>query len=203
MNSQLKIALLGFGLSLQTACVPAFLDKYKREEVRASQAKSAAAPGSAATASTPAPSSSRSARATAGITQIADTVFRVPMTYDRTWDTMVDVLLRNYNLQIVEKSTGILTTEWDSYYLDGKVHRNKVSIRLKRIGNQGVDLTVHNNVEVLSRVPDGVSEIWLPSDRFKPEIGRIIQNLAIASGQPKPKLAADFTPSGEAPKPTM
>src|SRR6476469_1649620 len=163
MNSQMKIVVLGLGLTLQTACVPAFLDKYKREEVRSSQNKKASAPGSSASAdatsaSTPSPSS-RGSRQMAAITQIGDGVFRVPMTYDRTWDTIVDVLLRNYNLQIVEKNTGILTTEWDSFYLDGKVHRNKVSIRLKRIGNQGVDLTVHNNVEVLSRVPDGLSEV--------------------------------------------
>ncbi|MBC7531610.1 MAG: hypothetical protein H7318_08540 [Oligoflexus sp.] len=199
MKSQWKIAILGLGLSLQTACVPAFLDKYKREEVRNSQNKKAA---TAEASSTPAPTT-RNGRQMAAITQIGDGVFRVPLNYDRTWDTIVDVLLRNYNLQIVEKNTGILTTEWDSFYLDGKVHRNKVSIRLKRVGNQGVDLTVHNNVEILSRVPDGLSEVWLPSDRNKPEVGRIIQNLAIATGSPKPQLAADMMSSGEAPKPAM
>ncbi|RZA26028.1 MAG: hypothetical protein EOP10_04910 [Proteobacteria bacterium] len=196
MFSTTRLLALGLILSLQSACVPAFLDKYKREEVRTQQqrgtAQTAAAPG------TP----SASGRRTPGIQQISDGVFRVPLSYDRTWDAVVDVLLRNYNLQIVEKSTGILTTEWDSFYLDGKVHRNKLSLRLKTRGNQGVDLTVHNNVEVLSRVPDGVSEIWLPSDRTKPEIGRIIQNLAIQSGQPKPTLTAEYQPATEAPKPT-
>ncbi|MBC7660241.1 MAG: hypothetical protein H7249_11095 [Chitinophagaceae bacterium] len=202
--------LFGFGFQL-TACVPAFLDKYKREEVRASQQKAAARPGktadgTGAPAATPSAYSSffsRTPKETVGITQIGDGVFRIPLSYDRTWDTIVDVLLRNYNLQIVDKSTGILTTEWDSFYLDGKVNRNKVSVRLKRAGSQSVDLTVHNNVETLSRIPDGVSEVWLPSDRVKPEIGRIIQNLAIASGQPKPTLAADMKPAVEAPKPAM
>lgn len=189
LNKVLSLSLL---VSLQVACVPAFLDKYKREEVRNSQQKSAARPPSSA-ADVPAQATAR--RAPPSIIQIADGVFRVPMTYDRTWDAVVDVLLRNYNLQIVEKNTGILTTEWDSYYLDGKVHRNKVSLRLKRLGNRGVDLTVHNNVEVLSRVPDGVSEVWLPSDRTKPEIGRIVQNLAIQTGQPKPTLTADYRPA--------
>ncbi len=202
MKSLVTIAFFSLGLSFHMACVPSFLDKYKREEVRASSAKSGASPLTAQ--GSPAPASpSRPGRSLASITQIGEGLFRVPMTYDRAWDTMVDVLLRNYNLQIVDKNTGILTTEWDSYYLDGKVHRNKVSMRLKRVGNQGVDLTVHNNVEVLSRVPEGLSEVWLPSDRNKAEVGRIIQNLAIASGQPKPKLAADWMPTGEAPKSTL
>lgn len=192
MTKILSLTLLAL---LQVACVPAFLDKYKREEVRRSQQKNPASPA-VATSSSPAKASGR--RVMPSIVQISEGVFRVPMTYDRTWDAVVDVLLRNYNLQIVEKATGILTTEWDSYYLDGKVHRNKVSLRLKRLGNQGVDLTVHNNVEVLSRVSDGVSEIWLPSDRTKPEIGRIVQNLAIQSGQPKPALTAEYQPATEA-----
>jgi len=207
MKSRHRLVVLTFTLSFQTACVPAFLDKYRHEEVRSSKSR----PGVARAESSPNPSSSpsssspsaRSARTPPTITQIGDGLFRVPMSYERAWDTMVDVLLRNYNLQIVDKNSGILTTEWDSYYLDGKVHRNKVSLRLKKIGNQGIDLTVHNNVEILSRVQDGVSEVWLPSDRNKPEIARIVQNLAIASGQPKPKLAADLVPSGEAPKPSM
>ena len=50
MNSQLKIVALGLGLTLQTACVPAFLDKYKREEVQASQNRKAS-PGAMADAS--------------------------------------------------------------------------------------------------------------------------------------------------------
>ncbi len=146
-----KAVLIGLSLGLQTACVPSFLQKYRQEqEVRA--APGGKKPAAPVAAGTPRPKA-------AVISQIGESVFRIQMPYDRVWDTTVDVLLRNYNLQIVERSSGILTTEWDSYYLDGKVHRNKVSIRLKNIGNQGVDLTIHNSVEVLSRMPDGgVSE---------------------------------------------
>ncbi len=177
---------------LSSACVPSFLNKYRQEEVRNSQSKGSAQ----------ASSSTNGRRLAPAITQVGEGVFRVPTTYDKAWDSLVDVLLRNYNLQIAERSTGLITTEWDSYYLDGKVHRNKVSIRLKRIGNQGVELTLHNNVEVLSRLSDGVSDVWLPSERTKPEIGRIIQNLAIQTNQPKPSLTAEYQPTGEAPKPS-
>ncbi len=177
---------------LGSSCAPAFLNKYRQEEIRNSQNKAATQPAQAA----------GGRRLSPAITQVGEGVFRVPMTYDRAWDALVDVLLRNYNLQIAERNTGLLTTEWDSYYLEGKVHRNKVSIRLKRIGNQGVELTLHNNVEVLSRLSDGVSDVWLPSERTKPEIGRIIQNLAIQTNQPKPTLTAEYQPTGEAPKPS-
>lgn len=192
----LKFVSAALLICLHTACVPSFLDKYRQQEVRP-------VPGSAAAAPQPRGASPKGTRRlTPVIVQVNEGTFRVPMHYNRAWDTLLDVLLQNYNLQIVDKNSGILTSEWDSFYLDGKVHRNKVSLRMKRIGNQGVDLTIHNNVEVLSRVPDGVSEVWLPSDRTKPEIGRIIQNLAIQSGTPKPNLTAEYQPSGQAPKTT-
>lgn len=190
-----KVLSLSLLVGFHTACVPSFLDKYKRQEVQA-QASQRRAPGSTA----PAGPANPQGRRMPVITQVGEGVFRVPMSYDRTWDATVDVLLRNYNLQIVEKQSGIITTDWDSFYLDGKVHRNKLSLRMKRLVNQGVELTIHNNVEVLSRVPDGVSEIWLPSDRSKPEIGRIVQNLAIQSGQPKPSLTAEYQTATDTPK---
>lgn len=191
-----KVLSLALFVGLQTACVPAFLDKYRRQEVRSSPQRTSATAQSGST------QQQQPRRLTPVITQVSEGTFRVPLNYERAWDAIVDVLLRNYNLQIVDKSTGILASDWDSYYLDGKVHRNKVSLRLKRLGNQGVDVTIHNNVEVLSRVPDGVAEVWLPSDRTKPEIGRIIQNLAIQSGQAKPNLTAEYQPNSEAPKPS-
>ena len=168
----------------QTGCL-SNLAKYSRQNNAAPVASTSATTAAAAPAATKRTS----------VAQISEGVFRIALPYDRTWDSLVDILLKNYNLQIVDRQSGILTTEWDSYYLDGKVHRNKLSLRIKRLGTNGVDLTIHNNVEVLSRLPDGgVAEVWLPTDRVKPEIGRIVQNLAIASGLPKPQLSADYNP---------
>ncbi len=191
----LKLSIAALSVVSQVACMPAFLEKYRKpqSEVEAS------APTDATAAAAPAKGTRRARSVTPTISQIGESTFRLLMSYDKVWETSVDVLLHNYNLQIVDRASGILTTEWDSYYLDGKVNRNKVSLRLKRSGPNTVDLIVHNNVEVLSRTEGGVSEVWLPSDRFKPEIGRIVQNLAIATGQPKPQLSADLTPTGAVP----
>lgn len=119
--------------------------------------------------------------------------FRCQLGFDRVWDATLSVLLRNYNLAIADRANGLITTEWDSYYLDGKVHRNKVSLRVKRLSGSLVELMIFNNVELLSKLPDGgITEIWLPTDKNKVEVGRIIQNLAIATGQPKPELPQEF-----------
>jgi hypothetical protein len=181
-----------------SACsTPAFLRKYSgnrsNQEVQAAAAPSAVSPqtpAKAAPASTAA-AGTRPSRPT--IFAVDQGTFRFQLGYDRVWEATMDVLLRNYNLAIADRNNGLITTEWDSYYLDGKVHRNKVSMRLKRLGGSLVEVTIFNNVEMLSKLPDGgITEIWLPTDKNKPEIGRIIQNMAIAMGQPRPNLPQEL-----------
>ncbi len=185
--------------SLTSACTPTFLSKY-RDGRESSEVKPAAANASTAahkpsTLMTPAAGIPRSTRP--AIFALDQGTFRFQMSYDRVWDATLDVLLRNYNLAIADRGNGLITTEWDSYYLDGKVHRNKLSLRLKRIAGNSVELTVFNNVEALSKLPDGgITEIWLPTDKNKAEIGRIVQNMAIAMGQPKPDLPQELTAGG-------
>lgn len=180
-------------VGLCTACsTPAFLSKYSgtrsRQEVQATAAPNAVHPQTTAKATgAPVAASARPARPT--IFAVDQGTFRFQLGYDRVWEATMDVLLRNYNLSIADRNNGLITTEWDSYYLEGKVHRNKVSMRLKRLGGSLVEVTIFNNVEVLSKLPDGgITEIWLPTDKNKPEIGRIVQNMAIAMGQPRPNL---------------
>lgn len=181
-----------------SACsTPAFLAKYSgnrsNQEVKAAAAPSAVppqTPAKAPAAPVAAPGA-RTARPT--IFAVDQGTFRFQLGYDRVWEATMDVLLRNYNLAIADRNNGLITTEWDSYYLDGKVHRNKVSMRLKRLGGSLVEVTIFNNVEMLSKLPDGgITEIWLPTDKNKPEIGRIIQNMAIAMGQPRPNLPQEL-----------
>jgi hypothetical protein len=176
-----------------SACVPGVLNKYtgggRSHEVQASTAPHAAPPKTVAKPVGETPVQARRP----GIFAVDLGTFRIQQGYDRVWEATMDVLLRNYNLAIADRNNGLITTEWDSYYLDGKVHRNKLSMRLKRMGGSLVEVTIFNNVEVLSKLPDGgITEIWLPTDKNKAEIGRIIQNMAIAMGQPRPNLPQEL-----------
>ncbi|HYX36735.1 MAG TPA: hypothetical protein VE954_26810 [Oligoflexus sp.] len=178
-----------------SACTPAFLSKYssgRNNEVQATAGANAAPPSSAAKAgATSAPAAPRPVRPT--IFAVDHGTFRFQLGYDRVWDATLDVLLRNYNLAIADRNNGLITTEWDSYYLEGKVHRNKVSLRVKRMAGSLVEVTIFNNVEMLSKLPaGGITEIWLPTDKNKAEIGRIVQNMAIAMGQPRPELPQEL-----------
>jgi hypothetical protein len=182
-----------------SACsTPAFLSKYSggrsNQEVKATTQSNAVPPPAAAPRTVaPAPAGAPARKSRPTIFAVDQGTFRFQLGYDRVWEATMDVLLRNYNISIADRTNGLITTEWDSYYLEGKVHRNKVSMRLKRLGGSLVEVTIFNNVEMLSKLPDGgITEIWLPTDKNKPEIGRIIQNMAIAMGQPRPNLPQEL-----------
>ncbi len=115
--------------------------------------------------------------------------FRFALKEAEVWDAALNVLLRNYNVTLVDRNSGIITTEWDSFYLNNEVFRNRVSLRIGK--SNAVDVMIHNNVEKLkdaSQVAGTVGAVWLPADDPANEVGRLIQNMALLLNQPPPVL---------------
>jgi hypothetical protein len=130
------------------------------------------------------------APARATIYAVDKQTFRFALREGDVWDSALNVLLRNYNLTVIDKQSGIISTEWDSFYLNGAVYRNKLSMRISRSGS-GVDMLVHNNVERLrdaAQAAGTVGAVWLPAPDPANEVGRIVQNMALMLGQPPPVL---------------
>lgn len=128
-------------------------------------------------------------RAQPAIYALDEQNFRFRLPFDQVWDGAINVLLRNYNLNIVDHHSGVITTEWDSFFLDQQIYRNKVSMRIKKLAWDMVDVTIYNNVEVFrSTGPGGIAAAWLPTDKGLQEVGRIVQNIAIALRQTPPVL---------------
>lgn len=203
------IVLLGF---VFTACVPAHLQKYnngkgtakrdvapQNEDDRLSNASNAdesdIGPGSnlqAEKGSTKSivtrPATGGQKRATVYATN--ENTFRFALDQKDVWDAALSVLLRNYNLTIVDKASGVITTEWDTFYLEQKVLRNKLTLRVVRVGFNLTEVVVRNNVEKLNDagVQGVAGGIWLPSQDLNKEGFRVVQNMAIALNEPPPSL---------------
>lgn len=125
----------------------------------------------------------------ATIYSLGKNTFRFRLDEEDVWQAAIRVLMQNYNLTIIDPDSRVITTEWDSFYLNNDVYRNKISIYMQRRGRGEVDLTIHNNVEALKDgVVAGVGTIWVPAEDKAGESGRIIQNLAISLHQPAPML---------------
>jgi hypothetical protein len=171
----------------QSGCVHELVNKYRNNHtVTTAHSRDAVKPATV-----------QDARQTPSIYALNDQTVRFRLPYNAVWDGAIEVLLKNYNLTIVDEKSGLITTEWDSFYLDEHVYRNKVSMRVKKVSWDLVDVTIYNNVEVLQNAQGtSLSSVWLPTNQGPGEVGRILQNMAIALRQPAPVLPQEMMASG-------
>lgn len=173
-----------FSSIMLNACVPSYLQKYSRTGPTEEVAPYSSVDGR---------QQKVSAKNKATIYAVGNNTFRFRLGYDQVWNGALNVLMNNYNINTLDKDSGIITTEWDSFYLNDKVYRNKVSMHLKRAAWNTIDLVMYNNVEVLHSgdVSKG-NAIWLPAAPNKREVGRIVQNMALALNQSPPLLPEEM-----------
>ena len=191
------ISLISVGL---VSCVPMELQqKYQSNSYLENDAtnpngdKPAVAEGQVNPAPTSPPVKADSKVSTT-VYMVDKSTFRFLLKPSTVWDSAVNVLMRNYNLNIVDKSSGIITTEWDSYYQDSRLYRNKVTVLLKNTSWNHSDVVVFNNTEVLKDgQTGGFDAIWLPAKGDDREMGRIVQNMALYLNQPIPTLPEGMT----------
>jgi len=181
------------GIAL-VSCVPAHLKKYQRDGN--SEPVSSVPRSGSKTAKV---SKARSAASQPTIYAVDEHTFRFQVPSDQVWDSVINVLIKNYNLTIVDKDSKIITTDWDTFYLHNQVYRNKVSVRINRLSRGTSDVLVHNSVE---RLQDGslagaVGVAWLPAEDQASESHRIIRNMAILLNQPPPSLPASRVANGD------
>lgn len=185
-------------LLLFSGCMPSHLAKYQKKEVTSGPSRNSASPMEANSPLMPAgrdgneaAKASRPERAT--IYAVDRQIYRFALREEDIWDSALQVLLKNYNLTIVDRNSGVVSTEWDTYYIKNLIYRNKVSLRLRRVSRDIVEVTIRNNVE---RLQDGsaagtVGAVWLPAEDPGNEVVRVVQNMALALNQPPPVVPPD------------
>jgi hypothetical protein len=176
--------VLSIGIICSAGCMPAHLSKYSRSEKPVRPPVSELASGQTERKSSTTPATSMP---TPTVYAIDAQTYRFLLTRDEVWEALIDVLMKNYNLTILDRESGIITTEWDSFVLNDVIYRNKLSVRLRHSGRKSIDVVIHNNVEKLERIAGQISGAWLPSDEVAGETARVAQNMALALRQPPPQ----------------
>ena len=163
---------------LMSSCVPSYMQRFEREPTShpLSERAMPASPPSQAIPAQPA------------IVPIEDRVLRLRLSFEQVWDAALSVIIRDYNISIVDRDSGVITTEWDSFYVKSQPYRNKLSIRIKGLARGLVELRLHNSVETLKTRGGVEGPVWLPAGEGPEEIGRIVHNLALFLKQEPPNL---------------
>ncbi len=191
-NIILKVAVACASLSF-VACFPKHLKKYDSDSSKNPDALTSSSdptlPSGKEKSRKKTKEVEQPAAQRASIYALDKQTFRFALKEPEVWDAALNVIMRNYNVTIVDRTSGIITTEWDSFYLNNEVFRNRVSIRIGK--SSVVDVMIHNNVEKLkdaSQAAGTVGAVWLPADDPANEVGRLIQNMALLLNQPPPVL---------------
>ena len=187
-----RLCVIFSGILSFTCCVPTQIQQkyqptsYLDNEPPAMNAEKPVSEGGT-TVATPLPIKNDKAGTT--VYMVDKNTFRFLLKPAQVWDGAVNILMRNYNLNIIDKPSGIITTEWDSYYQDNRLYRNKVTVLMKNVSWNNADVVVFNNTEVLRDSQSGGMEaVWLPAKGDDREMGRIVQNMALYLNQPIPTL---------------
>lgn len=131
---------------------------------------------------------SKDTRGTHSVKVVDDVTFMFPSEKSKVWNAVLDVIGKNYNIIVLDEKSGIISTDWDSFYLDGQTKRNKVSIRISQPDENQTKVLVANNEEVLKEKADNAGYVWVPGGEKKQEIKRIVKNTATILGHLVPEL---------------
>lgn len=169
----MKFTFLGIPLVsclLLLGCLPSVLSKYQKgvkapvEAPRRSEVKKAPA------------------EPVSAFQKVSTSRYRYARPISKVWASAIKVLLSHYNINIIDRGSGLMTTEWDSFYIDGKVYRNKVSLSITEADRESATLKIYNNVEELMNKQG--SGIWLPSSKGEKEVSRIATEIGRHLGMP-------------------
>lgn len=169
-----------------TGCLPPYLAKYRQQKGSAGESGGShmtvqrePTPASVGEEAPPPPARSAGPR----LSQVDPQTFRIPAPIGEVWGSAVDVLVKNYTLTALDPQTGVISTEWDTYYKDDMTYRNKLTLRLKAVTPQETELLVANTLQSLGYPLESQgAEVWLPTEGSEEEIVRVAKNVAILLG---------------------
>lgn len=176
--------LLVVAIAATTAgCLPGSLQKYQQR----SATVDAAVPLPPLASQRPRQSS---AKAPQVVGQLKENTFAISAPYQHTFRTALAILAENYPLHLVDAKAGVITTAYDTYYLDNKLYRNRLTLVISATGKKTTQMVVNNSREVLdvSRVGEPGGKVWFPELKNGQEIKRVAQNIAR-------KLALPYLPA--------
>lgn len=112
--------------------------------------------------------------------KVAQGVWRTPLPASEVFQVCAKLLSTHYILERADDEKFLLT-QWDKFYIQGRLFRNKMSVSIFPINVRETEIVVKNNVEYHApeMMAKSVSEEyqWLPTQDITDEIKRFVDGL--------------------------
>lgn len=115
------------------------------------------------------------------LTKVDGNVWRSSVDAVQLFNMLSRLLSQNYLLTSVDRKSLTLSTDWDKFFIEGRLFRNRLSISVFPVGHRQTEVVLKNSVEYFSGNPNNPQEMtlanWLPSPDITDEVSRVVDSL--------------------------
>ena len=116
--------------------------------------------------------------------------WRIAASAPLVFQTVARILSQTYILSQTDRRTFSMSTEWDKFFIDGRLFRNRVSINVFPLNSKFADLVIKNSIEYYTqnnaKLDTNSPDQWLPTQDITNEMDRILDKT-------QKQLMASFT----------
>jgi hypothetical protein len=105
--------------------------------------------------------------------------WRVAAPASHLFQTIAKILSQTYIIAGADRQTLRLSTEWDKFFIDGRLFRNRISVNVFPVTQRAADLIIKNNIEYYTQTAQKADENnptqWLPTHDITDELERVLE----------------------------
>lgn len=116
---------------------------------------------------------------TLSLTHIEGNTWRTQAHPAMVFGIMSRLLSQNYIINSMDRKNFNLQTDWDKFFIDGRLFRNRINIMVFPVAPRQTEVVLKNIVEYYSGNQNSKLEensAWLPSPDITDEINKLIEN---------------------------
>lgn len=91
---------------------------------------------------------------------------------------MARLLSQNYIISSVDRKNFNIQTDWDKFFIDGRLFRNRISVTIFPVGARQTEVVIKNLVEyytgTLAKQEENMA--WLPCPDLTDEVNKLVEN---------------------------
>ncbi len=112
------------------------------------------------------------------LTKINDTTYRSALPSQLVFNMIARQLSKNYILSAVDRKSLTATTDWDKFFIDSRLFRNRMSVIVFPVANRMTEVVIKNNVEYFSgtSIDSNENGNWLPSPDLTDEVQKLVNS---------------------------
>jgi hypothetical protein len=111
--------------------------------------------------------------------RIDKNTWRVATSAGHLFQTIARVLSHTYIISQADRHALSLSTDWDKFFIDGRLFRNRISVNVFPHSSRTADLIIKNNIEYYvqneRKTDENSPTQWLPTHDITDELSRVLE----------------------------